>query len=180
MALAQMVSRIAIILYLAALSRHVGTGGIGQISTGAALNAIFLLVVGPGLTTLLIREVAGNHGLTDRYLSNALFLRLLLLVPFIVLTTAVAHFSDYPPETVVIIHLYTAVFILDTLGEVFIGAFRAYERMEFEAGLQLLRDFSNIGLSLLAIALGWPLIAIVFVSVVAQLIKFAATIFFPV
>src|SRR5688572_17834479 len=119
MALAQIISRIAMILYLAALSRHVGTG----------------------------------------------------------LTTLVAHLSGYPAETVSIIHLYTAVFILDSLGEVFMGAFRAHERMEFEAGLQLLRDLSNIGLSLLAIALGWPLLAIVFVSVVAQPIKLAATIF---
>lgn len=177
MALAQIVSRVAMIVYLGALARHVGAEGIGQISTANALNAMLLLVVGPGLTILLVRDVAGERDRAGQYLTNAIFLRLLLLVPFIALTTAIAHLSNYPLETIRIIHIYTVVYILDTLGEVLIAGFRAYERMELEAALQLIRDFTNIGLSLVGIALGWPLINIVMISVVAQLVKFLLSAF---
>ncbi len=176
MALAQIISRIGMIFYLGALARHVGSDGIGAISTGTALNSMLLLIVGPGLTILLVREVAGNRDRVGQYLSNGIFLRALLVIPFIALTTFLAYQNNYAPETIMIVHLYTIVFVLDTIGEVMIATFRAYERMELEAALQITRDFTNIGLSLVGIALGWPLLAIVAVSVVAQGLKFLMSI----
>lgn len=178
MALAQIISRVAMIFYLAALARHVGTEGVGQISTGTAINAMLLLLIGPGLTILLIREVAADHERVHKYISSALLLRALLIVPFIGMAALLAHLNGYPQETITIIYLYSAVYAMDTLGEVLISAFRAYERMEFEAGLQIIRDFINIGLSLLVIAAGGSLLAVVFISVVAQLVKLALTIYF--
>lgn len=176
MALAQIVSRIGMIFYLGALARHVGSEGVGAISTGTALNSMLLLFVGPGLTILLVREVAAKRDSVGQYVSNAFFLRSLLIIPFVLAATFLAYQNNYPPETITIVHLYTVVFVMDTLGEVMIGAMRAYERMELEALLQIIRDFTNIGLSLVAISLGWPLIAIVAISVVAQAIKFSLSI----
>ncbi|MBN1965309.1 MAG: oligosaccharide flippase family protein, partial [Anaerolineae bacterium] len=161
LAVAQITSRAFAILYVAALSRYVGTEGIGQISTATSLNAILLLIVGPGLTYLLVRDVASDKSKASTYVSSMLFLRLAFIVPFIALTVLLAYSGRYSRETAVIIHLYTAVYVLDTMGEIMIATFQAYEHMEYEAGLQITRDAVNIIVSLLAIAWGWPLIGIV-------------------
>jgi O-antigen/teichoic acid export membrane protein len=175
LAVTQIISRVATIFYVAALARYVGTEGIGQISTASALNALLLLVVAPGLSILFVRDVAADVKKASSYVTSMVFLRLLLLTPFVLLTFLFAHSGNYPDETIQIIHLYTLVFIFDTLVEILISVFRSYERMEFEAGTQIARDVINIGLSLLAIYLRWPLIAIVFMSVFAQFCKLVLT-----
>lgn len=169
--LAQIATRALSIFYVAALARYVGAEGIGKISTATALNGLLALVVGPGLNTLLTRDVAANTKKAGTYVSNMLFLKSLLGVPFILLTVAVAHVAGYPDDIAFVIYAYTLVYLMDTLGEILIAVFQAFERMEYEAASQIVRDLINISLSLLAIYLRQSLLTIVFISVIAQVCK---------
>jgi len=169
--LGQIVSRALGIFYVAALARYVGAEGIGKISTATALNGLLVLVVGPGLDTLLVRDVAADEQRSRTYVSNMLILRGLLGVPFVLLTVAVARAARYPGDTVAIILLYTLVYLFDKLGEILASLFRAFERMEYDAGSQIVQDLINISLCLLAIHLRQSLLAIVSVSVLAHACK---------
>src|SRR5258708_5777404 len=111
LALAQMISRIATIFYVAALARYVGTAGIGEISTATSLNGILILIVGPGLSILFVKDVAADTRKASSYVSNMLLLRLLLIIPFVLVTVGSPYLGHYLPETVTIIHLYTLVYI---------------------------------------------------------------------
>ncbi len=173
LATAQMLSRIMTIFYVAALARYVGVEGIGKISTATSLNGILLLIVAPGLSILFVRDAAPRLELTASYLINMLAARVLLFVPFAVVALLIISSGHYPADTVVIIGLYMLVYMIDSLSELLICVFRSFEQMEYEAGLQIARDITNISLSLLAIFLGWSLFAIVFMSVVASFVKLA-------
>jgi O-antigen/teichoic acid export membrane protein len=168
---AQIASRVLSIFYVAVLARYVGTEGIGKISTATALNGLLVLVVGPGLNTLLVRDVAVDAKKAATYVSNMLFLRCLLGVPFILLTVAMAQEGRYPSDTVAIIHAYTVVYLFDALDGILASVFQAFERMEYEAGSQIVRDLINVSLSLLAIYLRQSLLTIVFISAIAQACK---------
>ncbi|MBM3134680.1 MAG: hypothetical protein FJZ89_05200 [Chloroflexi bacterium] len=168
---AQIASRALSIFYVAALARYVGAEGIGKISTATALNGLLVLVVGPGLNTLLVRDVAADAKNAATYVSNMLFLRCLLGVPFILLTVAMAQEGRYPSDTVAIIHAYTVVYLFDALDGILTSVFQAFERMEYEAGSQIVRDLINVSLSLLAIYFRQSLFTIVFISVIAQACK---------
>lgn len=170
--LAQISSRGLAIVYVAALARYVGAEGIGTISTATALNGLLVLVVGPGLNTLLVRDIAADKQKAGTYISNMLFLRGLLGFPFVLLAVAVARAAEYPSDTILITHVYTLVYLLDTLGGILVAVFQAFERMEYDAGSQIMRDLINISLSLLAIYLRQSLLTIVFISVIAQACKF--------
>jgi O-antigen/teichoic acid export membrane protein len=172
LAFGQIISRVMAIFYLAALARYVGKGGIGQIATGNAVNNLLLLLVAPGLSILFVRDVAPYKEKAVSYISNMIFIRLLLIMPFAILSIAIAYSGKYPRETGYIINLYMLLYIIDTLTEILLATFRAYERMEFEAGIQMARDFINIAFSLLAIYLKGSLLAIVSISVLAQVCKF--------
>ena len=169
--LAQIASRALGIFYVAALARYVGTEGIGKISTATALNSLLVLVVGPGLNTLLVRDTATDGRKAGTYLANMIFLKGLLGIPFILLAAAVPHVAGYPDDTVLIVYVYALVYLLDTLGEILAAVFQAFERMEYEAASHIIRDLINVSLSLLAIYLRQSLLTIVFVSVIAQVCK---------
>ncbi|MEO8391388.1 MAG: flippase [Chloroflexota bacterium] len=171
LAATQLLSRAATIIYVAALARYVGSEGIGKISTATSLNGILLLIVGPGLSILFVRDVAPDTKRAASYVTNTLFLRLILFIPFFLISAIFAHSGRYPEDTANIIHLYTLVFILESLSEILICVFRSHERMEYEGVLQIARDVANISLSLVAIALGWSLYAIVAMSIVASLVR---------
>jgi O-antigen/teichoic acid export membrane protein len=164
----QIATRVLSIFYAAALARYVGTEGVGKISTAIAVNSILVLMVVPGLKTLLVRDVAADARKADAYVSNMIFLRVLLGVPFILLTAIVAHVAGYPNDTVLIVYVYTLVYLLDALSEVLAAVFQAFECMEYEAASQVVQRLVNISLSLLAIYLGWSLLAIAWMSVVAR------------
>jgi O-antigen/teichoic acid export membrane protein len=83
----------------------------------------------------------------------------------------VTHVAGYPDDIAFVIYAYTLVYLMDTLGEILIAVFQAFERMEYEAASQIVRDLINISLSLLAIYLRQSLLTIVFISVIAQVCK---------
>ncbi len=169
--LAQIASRGLGVVYVAALARYVGTEGIGKISTAVALSGLLVLVVGPGLNTLLVRDVALDRTRAGAYVSNMLFLKAVLGIPFILLTVAAARVIEYPSDTALVIYAYALVYLIDALGATLSGMFQAFERMEYQAASQIGRDLINFSLSLVAIYLRWSLLAIVIISVIAEFCK---------
>jgi transposase len=143
------------VLKIAYLARYVGAEGIGKLSTATALNGLLVLLLKPGLDTLLIRDIAADIDKVPKYVGNMLCLKLLLGIPFALLAAIVAHVARYSAGTVSIIGIYTLVYLLDSLGEIFLSLFRAHQRMEYEvAGVQFVQALINFSLSLHAIVAG--------------------------
>src|SRR5881398_517547 len=87
----QLISRIATIFYVAALARYVGSEGIGKISTATSLNGLLLLIAGPGLAIVFVRDVAPDVQRAGSYIINMLFARLVLFIPFVLVSVVIAH-----------------------------------------------------------------------------------------
>lgn len=169
--LAQIGSRTIAIVYIGVLARYVGADGIGIISTATALCGIMVLMLAPGLDPFLIRNVAVDPKEATGYVSNMLVSRFLLGIPFLVLVVIVSNVVSYSTDTIQIIIVYAFVYIIDNLCEILNSLFRAFQRMEYEAGTQVARDLINFSLSLLAIYLHLSLLVIVVMSLVAQIGK---------
>lgn len=160
------------VLYITALSRHVGASGVGIIVTATALVPMASLLLNFGLNEVTVRDVAVNKNLAGPYLPNLFFIRGLLFIFFVGLIFAIVRVVGYPPETTVIIFIYCISYTLDELSAICFAIFNAHEKMEFSAALQTGRDLLNMGLSLVAITFKADLYLIVGVSVLASLIKF--------
>lgn len=170
--IAQIGSRVLAIVYIAALARYVGTDGIGKISTATAFIGLMAIILWPGLDPLLIRNVAGENHKASIYTRNLLATRIFLGIPFLLLVILISHISSYSADTIPIIFVYALIYLIDSLGEIFTSLFRAFQRMEYEAGTQVTRDIVNFTLSLLAIFFRLPLLGIVLMSLIAQTCKF--------
>lgn len=159
------------IVYVGVLARYVGVEGIGKISTATALVSLCILLVNFGLDTLVIRDLAGDETRAGEYLVNVAFVRLLLTLAMAAVLAVVVSQSRYPREVIVIVAIYALTYVLDSFSDVARSIFHAYQRMEYAAFIQCTRDALNVGASLLGIALGWSLVAIVSISAFAALIK---------
>jgi O-antigen/teichoic acid export membrane protein len=168
----QVASRVLGIIYLAALARYVGPDGIGKIGTGTSLCGFLVLMVAPGLDALVLRDIAADREKVASYVANGLFIRSILGIIFLLLVWFVAWAVRFPIETTAVVHAYAFVYLLDAMNEILAGVFRAFERMEFDAGSQIVRDSANFLLSLVAIYLHQSLLIIILISVLAQASRF--------
>jgi O-antigen/teichoic acid export membrane protein len=159
------------LVYVAVLARYIHADGMGKIATATTLCALLSQLALLGVSQVIIRDVAADKSRTPYYASNTLLMRSLLCLVFVIVTVVVAHFVGYPPDTTYIIYVYCFAYAFDALGDIARSIFSAHEDMQYQAGLQMIRDVINISLSLAAIWLGASLIIIVLISALADLVK---------
>jgi len=171
--IANITTRALTIVYVALLARYVGPNGIGIISTATAVTGILVLIVGAGLNTLTVREVSAANERAPVYASHMLLLRFLLGLPFAIAIVITARVAGYDELTTRVISVYGIVYWFDSLAEIPIAIFQAFERMELECVSQIVQVVVNVLLSILAIYLDWSLLAIGAISALSQGCKLA-------
>ncbi|MCQ3936011.1 MAG: hypothetical protein DPW18_03070 [Chloroflexi bacterium] len=159
------------ILYITALSRHVGAAGMGMIATAAAVVPMASLLINFGLNDVTVRDVSVDKSRAGLYLPNLFLIRGGLILVFAVVIFTTVTVVGYPPETTAIIFIYSFSYLFDELSAICFAIFNAHEKMEFSAGLQTGRDLLNMVLSLTAIAFKADLYLIVGISVLVSLLK---------
>lgn len=170
------VSQVLRVIYVGLLARYVGAEGFGQITTATALVAIMILVVNFGFDTLMVRDIAADHEVASRYVTNVLFLRLLLTIGFVALLALLVSRSNYSRETNLIIGIYALTYVLDSLSGVMRSVFYGFQKMEYKTALDLGRDLLNVVVSIFGILMQWSLVAIVAVSAFASLTRLIASV----
>jgi len=163
------------IVYVAVLARYIQAAGMGKVATATSLVSMLILLANLGISQLIVRDVAGDRAKADIYVANTLLLRVLLSIVFAMVIVGVTVIAKYPYDTTLIIYIYSLAYIFDQLADVAFSIFNAFEKMEYPAAIQTGRDMVNIALSLVAIYLRASLIAIVFVSALASLLKLAVS-----
>jgi O-antigen/teichoic acid export membrane protein len=169
LSLGQVGARALSIVYIAALARHVHAEGMGQLATAQSLTAILALFIGLGHDTLAVREIAATPAKASLWLSNLLALRGVLSVAGLGVLLVFSAAVGYSRATTEVILVYGLVMVVYSLLSTARDVTQAHERLVLLALTQFGRDVANIGLSLLAIALGASLVTIVWISVLVNL-----------
>jgi O-antigen/teichoic acid export membrane protein len=121
------------LVWLVVIARHLGETDFGYLNFALSLASIVALIVDFGFTPVLIRAVARDSALAERYVANVLSLRLLLSLLSIPLTLVISLFTGAERATLapVLIAAVTSLFaaLLTTPNGIFI----ARERMTYPA-----------------------------------------------
>ena len=165
-------------VYVAVLARYILAEGMGKIAIATSLVSILVLIINFGFSQLIVRNVASDRSKAGHYVSNALLLKAILSLIFFILILIVISVTRYPTDTTMIILIYSLSFVFDEFSEVIFSIFNAFEIMEYPAAIQTGRDITNIVLSLIAIYLHATIFALVFISVLASLLKLIVSLFF--
>jgi O-antigen/teichoic acid export membrane protein len=114
-------------------ARYLGAQGLGVLAFALAFTGIFSILTDIGLQTLMIREIARDKALAQKYLGNIAVLKIILVIITFGLIALTINLMDYPAETVRVVYLMALSVVFNAFSVPFYGLFRAYERMEFEA-----------------------------------------------
>jgi len=159
------------VVYVTVLARYIQAEGMGKIGTATSLVSMLHLLISFGLSEVIVRDIASHRARAGAYLPNILVLRVLLSTVFALVVVGITAMAHYPSDTIVIIYIYAVAYAIDDLTDVAFSMFNAFEKMEYPAGIQTLRDLVNISLSLAAVRLHASLVTIVLVSALANVFK---------
>ncbi len=130
--------RVGLIFYAA---RVLGAAGYGVFSYMSSLAAILTVFSDMGVSAILIREGAKGEEFRKTYFATALFIKLIvILISFATIVLVAPRITTIPlPSTLV--YAIGVLVVFDALRVFGNAVFRAEERMQFEAGTNILTQF---------------------------------------
>ena len=155
------------IIYIA---RYLGANGFGIISLALSLSAIFGVFVDMGLNTLLIREVARNKSLSNKYISNSSSLKFILAFLTFGLLTLTVHIIGYSQLISNIIYLITLSVIITSFSGILSSLFQANEKMEYISISNILSSLLLLLGTIIGIYYGFTIIYFASIYIVTSVI----------
>lgn len=130
--LAQILSYIIGFFTLAYSARYLGVENFGILSFALAFAGIFGVFSDLGLRTLVVREVARDKSLTEKYIGNSLSIKILLAFITLFLIFITLNIWGYDIKTSIVVYLISISVIIASFSQFFYSIFQAYEKMEFQ------------------------------------------------
>ncbi len=183
LSLGEMGTRVLSFLLVVAIARYLGDVGLGAFAFAFAFTDILLNALDLGLPFYIMREMAKDKQASERYISNVLGLRFLMLplIPIaglLMWLASVYIFNIAAPQTWLVVALATAGMAINFLTDPFRQVFVAHERDAYYSGLIILERLIFTGAGIALLAMGKGLIPVVSMYVASQLVSFFTTTYF--
>lgn len=149
------------------IARILGALTYGEYTFAIVFTAFFGILTNLGMNELLIREVARDKSKASKYLGNVVILRLILSAIALALIILVINWMNYPPDVVTAVYIFGAYTILTSLAAIFRVTFRAFEQMEYEALINVLKRVVVTSLGLVVLFMGFGLIKLAYVFLIS-------------
>ncbi|HXW00200.1 MAG TPA: flippase, partial [Anaerolineae bacterium] len=150
--------------------------GAGRYAFAVAFIGLAEIVTRYGLGTLVTREVAANRAQSNRYLSNVSILRLYLWLLAIPIMAAILGlyvvFGGLTYDVVITVALLAVGTLFSNLSDGLTAIFYAHEKAEYPAAIASVTTLTRVSLGALTLLLGWGIIGLGAVSLVANLVTF--------
>ena len=160
------------LFFVAVLARTLGDAGFGKYSFAITFTSLLAIFADLGLCPLAIREVTRNRQLAGKYLYNAAIIKLILSIITFALIFLLINIMRYPTDTKLVVYLFGIYAILNSSSQLFRSIFKAFERMEYEALLDILRKVILTSLGLWVLFSGYGLVELAYISILVGIIDF--------
>lgn len=164
------VSLLAFVL-LIYIARYFGEADFGIYNFALSFTSLFTIFADIGLSGLLIREIARNKEHASEYLTNTFIIKLILSLISFGLIALTINIMNYPSDVVFMVYIFGVYTILSSFAQIFMSIFQAFERMEYTALTIILEKIVIISLGLSVLLMGYGLIELAYVYVIASIIQ---------
>lgn len=114
-------------------ARYLGAENFGILSLALALTTIFGVFTDLGLSTLIVREVARDHSLRNKYFINITLMKFILCTFTFGLLILFTKIIGYPLMICNVIYIIMLYVIIGSFITLFYSVFQAYEKMEYQS-----------------------------------------------
>ena len=168
----EVINKISIVVLMVLIGRYLGSQGLGDFSFSIFFCQLAFLISDLGLSTLLIRDVAKDKRLTNRYVENLSFVRFMLGLAISIVIYMLAVFTEIGSKGDVryILILCSMSFFAMAVTDIFTSAFRAHERMNYELAVNIPKNIIFLLFGILAVLKTGGLESIFFIFLISNLI----------
>lgn len=112
-------------------ARYLGAAGFGILSLALSITGIFGVFGDLGLSTLMIRDIARDKSITNKYMTNFAIIKVALVCLMFGLIALTVNIIGYSKVVDTVIYLITLSVALNSFGGVLTAVFQANEKMEY-------------------------------------------------
>ncbi|MCD1296032.1 hypothetical protein CUJ83_13595 [Methanocella sp. CWC-04] len=169
---AQIVTMTAGIIMTMFIARTLGDANYGKLAFSQTFISLLIIFADLGLNTFATREISRYKELTDTYFKNIMIIKIILSIFTIILIASLINLLNYPADTVTIVYLIGISILLNNFSLFFRSIFRAYDKMEYEAFLNITTSVFKLGLVFIVLHQGYGLIEIGYAFIAAEILNF--------
>lgn len=157
----EVVNRATTFVLYALIARYLGTFAFGQLSLAITLFAVFQVLAGAGLKTLITREVAKDKTKTGQYLVNGSAIVVACSLVSVLLVLPLVRFMSYAHETAIVILLLSFGVLPFSLSALNKAVFQAWECMHYIAWANIPVHVAKVVLAYLLLRNGQNVFALI-------------------
>ena len=157
------------------IARELGVLDFGLYSTAISFVFLFSTFIEIGLSTYVYRESSKDNDASTKYITSALVVQIILAVVVGGVVFVTAIILNYPPETRALIYLLWFWMIGISLGRMIRVVFKAHQRMELDAFMNVFENGSRFILVLLALHMGFGVVGVAFASIISSFLMLVAS-----
>ena len=170
LATAELASKIVQLVIFVYIARTFGKSGFGDFGFALAFSTIVIVLADFGINNLLIREISRDKKNADKYVSNALVIKLILAVVTFIISYIFLYFFDKSGSLTIITFLMVLFIVIQSFTDLFYSVFRAFERMYYDALIKIVRMVVLLALVFVSIANGKGLVIVTSMFPLTELI----------
>jgi O-antigen/teichoic acid export membrane protein len=149
------------------LARYLGELHYGNWTVARSLSSLLTILCALGMSQIAIRECAHRPGEIGRYLGTVLTLQVAFSAGSVLIALLMVYGLGYRAEIAWLVFIALGIYILSALGSNFVIQFRSREKMGYEAAANTSKDLALMFLVFLAVYLGWGVVRIAFLYLLA-------------
>ncbi len=153
------------------LTRLLGREGFGVYSFSFLFTGMFMFLVNLGINSLLVRDIARHKAGAQRLVSTATPAVLILSLLTVVTVNSIALLSGWTPLEKTAIFIFSFYLLFDGWSRFLISVFRAFEKMEYEALVNLTERIALLLSAVLAWLFHLSLIQLIILFSGVELLK---------
>ena len=140
------------------IARYLGDVDFGKYSFAVAFTALFGIFIHLGLDILITRDVSRDKSKASKYLGNISIIRVLSSIIIFILIIITINLMNYPSDTITIVYIFGLYVIFTSFANIFKSTFCAFEKMEYQAIIEIIERIIIVSLGMFVLFSGYGLI----------------------
>ncbi|OYD16748.1 hypothetical protein CH330_01875, partial [candidate division WOR-3 bacterium JGI_Cruoil_03_51_56] len=130
---ADIAGKLMTFIFFMVAARHLGVEKFGVFSFALAYISMFSVFADLGFGVLTAREIARDHSVARRYVSNALAIKLVAAFVLMAVVAISVNLLGYPPMTVKVTYICSLLILTSSVVLYYGFVFQGFERMVLSA-----------------------------------------------
>jgi len=170
---AQVITMALRLVFITYMARSLGDVGFGKIGFAQSFTGLMVIFADIGLSALTVREIARERALASRYLGSVLAIKAALSILALAVIFIAINCFDYPADTIAVVYIIGLATVFSSYSDYLRALFRAFEKMEFEAALNITKGLITTTIGVSVLFAGFGIIAVAWVYLLSATVDFA-------